>query len=204
MAVSVERDLELVERALGWGELDARPSPPDRALEREAAALAALLGDLAAREAAEPPRSLRERVLAAVRSGSQLDGFAPRLAALLDWPPARAEALLREGAEPAGPRWIDGPAPRIRIRPLKPGPRHGTAVAGLIWCEPGSVFPAHRHHGPELALVLSGRALNSGGERWSVGDPVLQPAGSTHSFAVPRGELPLLAAVVVRTGFELV
>jgi quercetin dioxygenase-like cupin family protein len=170
----------------------------------EADALAAELARLASRDAPPPPASLRERVLAAARPETALDGFAERLGQLLDWPGDRVRTLLREPLEPAGGAWIDGPATGIRLRPLEAGPRHGEAVAGLVWCEPASVFPAHRHRGPEWALVLAGHACNSGGEHWSVGDLVHQPAGSVHSFRVPGGDAPLLAAVVVRKGLELV
>lgn len=206
--MSAARDLKVLELLLARGALGARIEGPRGArgnqLEREADALGEALARLAATDAPEPPPALRERMLAATRPDALLDGFAQRMARLLDWPLARAQDLLRAGCDPRSTSWIDGPASGIRIRPLEPGPQHGPAVAGLVWCEPGSRFPAHRHRGAEWALVLSGHAVNSGGEHWSVGDRVHQPAGSAHSFAVPEGGVPLLAAVVVRGGFDLV
>jgi putative transcriptional regulator len=150
-----------------------------------------------------PPDALRARVLAATEPGRGPEGFAPRLAELLDWSVEDALELIRAGIEPSGPAWRDGPSPEIRVRPLRAGPRHGVAIGGLVWCAPGVTFPEHLHHDEEWALILQGHARNSSGEHWSVGDLVHQPAGSAHSFLALEGP-PLLAAVVVRRGFELV
>lgn len=206
-----DREIRSLERALARG-ARARVEPEagvsrDREIEALADTLAAELAELASTPAVRPPIALRERVLAIARPESRLAGLAERFAELLDWPIERARGLLAESGslvrdEPRGESWIDGPGAGIRIRPLAPGARHGVALAGLVWCAPGSVFPQHRHHGPEWALVLSGEATDSGGTHWSVGDLVAQSAGSHHCFEIPGEGIPLLAAVVVRRGFE--
>lgn len=199
-------NLRIAERVLAKGRLVALSSAPGNAedaalIEREADAVAAALAQLWSQPAFPPRAQLRERVLAATRRDGTLDGFSDRVALLLDWPRARIASLMRS-VDPADVTWVDGPGAGIRIRPLEPGPRHGSAVAGLVWCAPGSVFPEHRHHGPEWALVLAGAARNSAGEHWSVGDLVYFPAGTIHSFAIPAGGVPLLAVVVIRRGLE--
>lgn len=248
MTQALETQLQLLDRALARGAHHGDTPGPDASTrtsrsslptdDRETARdpevedLAALLAELASRDASPAPSALRERLLASVRETAGLSGFAARMAELLDWPQEQAESLLRtssaalpalagsesgsalESGEAAVPDraptatdppgdWLPGPAPGICIRPVQPGPRHGVALAGLVWCAPGSVFPEHSHVGPEWALVLSGEAYDSTGAHWSVGDLVHQPAGSHHRFAIPAGGPPLLAAVVVREGFTL-
>jgi hypothetical protein len=85
----------------------------------------------------EPSAHVRDRVLAAVRK------------------PARYTVWADDAA------WIDTGLPGIRARILAVDkPR--SLVTLLIRAQPGAVYPAHKHHGPEECFVISGSVVIDG------------------------------------------
>jgi quercetin dioxygenase-like cupin family protein len=85
----------------------------------------------------EPPAHVRERVLAAART------------------PVRYTVWAAEAA------WIDTGLAGIRARVLAVD-KVRSLVTLVIRAEPGAVYPAHKHHGPEECLVISGSVVIDG------------------------------------------
>jgi len=66
---------------------------------------------------------------------------------------------------------------------------------------PGTRFPAHRHHGRGLILVLAGCAQQEEGPLLWPGDSLISDAGSDHALRSADNE-PLLFAVVLEDGLD--
>lgn len=145
---------------------------------------------------------LREKLMASVRAGASLQGFAERLARFFDLEPEPTQRLLREAAAPSS-EWEDFSVSGVRLFHLTGGPRVASADCGLVSIEPGAHFPAHRHQDDEWSLVLAGEAEEEGtGARWAPGDLVHRPAGSIHAFRVTSPG-PFVFAVVLDGEIEL-
>lgn len=173
-----------------------------RRKDAEASRLAAELSTLAdAAEPVPPPPRLKRRILASITEDGRFSGMNDRLVSLTGLGQSRVDELLRAARDPGGPGWTDGPGPGIRWYLFRAGPSRDEAPSALVYCDPGVTFPEHRHRGTEWALILDGRAHDSAGGEWNLGDVVEAAAGSSHSFTT--GDLPLLAAVVAQDGVVL-
>jgi quercetin dioxygenase-like cupin family protein len=158
--------------------------------------------DALASDPLEPTPALRARLLATVSGATPLDGFAERLAGLVDLGAERARELLRATLHVAPPVWEAERIPGVHLLHFAGGPRHRDADCGLVHLAPGVRFPMHRHGGDEWALVLSGFAEEEeSGERWGPGDLCFRPGGSDHAFRA-LGPAPFLFAVVLRGGLS--
>ena len=87
--------------------------------------------------ALDPPADARERLLAAARK------------------PARYTVWAADAA------WIETGLPGIRAKVLSID-RVRSLVTLLIRAEPGTAYPAHKHHGPEECFILSGSVVVDG------------------------------------------
>jgi quercetin dioxygenase-like cupin family protein len=85
----------------------------------------------------EPPPHVRERVLAAARTPSRYTVWA------------------------ADAAWIATGLPGVRARVLAVD-KARSLVTLVIRAEPGTVYPAHKHHGPEECFVISGSVVIDG------------------------------------------
>ena len=85
----------------------------------------------------EPAAHVRDRVLAAVRTPSRYTVWA------------------------ADAAWTETGVPGIRARVLSVD-RARSIVTLVLRAEPGAVYPAHRHHGPEECYVISGSVIIDG------------------------------------------
>jgi anti-sigma factor ChrR (cupin superfamily) len=85
----------------------------------------------------EPPAHVRERVLAVARSPVRYTMWA------------------------ADADWIETGLRGVRARVLSVD-RTRSLVTLVIRAEPGAVYPAHKHHGPEECLVISGSVVIDG------------------------------------------
>lgn len=137
-----------------------------------------------------PPDALRG-LLQQVRATDRLTHFAPQLAALYDLSLEDALKLLAEVR--AGTGWIDGPAPGVKLLPVRTGPRVSEAIAAVVLLEPGAEFPTHPHLGPEQVLVLEGAYRDSGGQEYWRGDLHASATGTQHAFRAIGG-VPCLCA----------
>ena len=136
--------------------------------------LEAIVGDLALTALAhEPPRGLRERVLA-----------------LTSRQPASAPSAILLSRDVR--KWIPSGVPGVEISQLwadHERERHTT----LIRLAAGASLPMHRHAGPEECLVLEGD-LRDGALRLAGGDYVRHEAGSQHELQTLGGCLLLVTA----------
>jgi anti-sigma factor ChrR (cupin superfamily) len=153
----IPEDVEALALADSVGALDA-----DERMELEAR-----LAQLSPDERHEVAR-LYETAAALAASVPQLD------------PPARLrERILTAAKTPANytvwgasQDWFDIPLPGIRMKVLAVDRVRSIATL-LIRAEPGAVYPAHRHHGPEECYVLSGTVV--------IGGQVLRPGDFHHA-----------------------
>jgi quercetin dioxygenase-like cupin family protein len=126
--------------------------------------------------APEPPPGLRARIMARVR-GSHV--YSIRAA---------------EG------EWLSSPLPGITMKVLSLDRERNTATL-LVRGEPGAVYPAHHHSGPEGCYVLSG-TVHVAGQVLHAGDYHHAEADSDHSeLTTPAGAEVLL--VVVASDYHL-
>jgi putative transcriptional regulator len=134
--------------------------------------------------------------------------FVARVAAAMEVSEAVARRLLDR--IDAASSWVAGPSPSSRLYHVEPGPAilAVNGIAGFVRVEPGTVFPRHKHLGPEHVLVLQGGFRDEDGSDVVAGQDSYQPAGSNHEFVAHEGE-PLIYLAVIRgqvdfgSGFEL-
>jgi len=159
--------------------------------------------DEIAAEAPTPSAGLRASVLASRGGILPLAGLGPRLAAFLDLPAERAEALLRAVGDAGAAPWMDDRVRGVRLLHFEGGSRHAGADCGVVHVPAGTRYPLHRHLGDEWVFVLSGSAEEeSTGEQWAPGDLCRRAAGSAHAFRA-LGNLPFVFAIVLREGVAL-
>jgi len=91
--------------------------------------------------------------------------------------------------------WIDTGVTGIRARILAVDKAH-SLVTMLIRAEPGAVYPAHTHHGPEDCYVISGSVIVDGSVL-RAGDFIHADAGSEHGeFRTTGGAEVLLVGAI--------
>jgi len=163
-------------------------------------ALEHLFGELASTtDPVAPSLETRGKLLASV--GGDLEGFVPRLQALFGLSAQRIRELLDQTKRVQQPPWEPGPGPGIRLLHFDGGAKLAGAHCGLVWMAPGGRFPAHRHQGREVILVLSGGAEQKRGPPLRPGDPLVSHADSSHALRATEDE-PLLFAVVLEGGLD--
>ena len=142
----IPEDVEALALADSVGALD-----PDERLELEArlaelspeeqAQVARLyetaMAVAATADAVDPPAHMRERVLAAMRTPTRY-------------------TLFGSDAD-----WSETGLPGLRVKVLAVDKVRSLATL-LIRAEPGAVYPAHKHHGPEECFVLRGSVVIDG------------------------------------------
>lgn len=142
-----------------------------------------------------PSPSVRDRLMASVdalvRPGP-LDRFAGALGDLLDVTLDKARMFLGWIDDPA--RWKPTGLPGVDAIKLPGGPAWAGADCRLLKIAAGGRFPAHRHVGPEAALVLDGHAREpSGAELMGPGYLLERDAGTEHELVI--GDEPCVFAV---------
>jgi quercetin dioxygenase-like cupin family protein len=152
---------------------------------------------------ATPSEALRRRVLASIDPATRYEGFVERLALLFDLPEPRMREILREADSVAGAAWVAAPIPGVHLCHFRGGERVTGADCGLVHLAAGTEFPRHRHRGVEWTFVLSGSALEDGGDVWLPGDLVVRDEENVHGYRA-IGDEPYLFAVVLHGGIEVV
>lgn len=125
--------------------------------------------------------------------------FADQLASLFDLGAARVAEVLRELVDPA--RW-EATMPGVELFHLVGGPQTAGADVGFVRVQPGTLFPTHRHGGPEDVLILQGCLRDSDGSEAGPGEQTQKAPGSEHHFTA-MGDCETIFAVVV-FGIEFV
>lgn len=172
------------------------------ALRAEHDALAAAIAGIGLSVAPlAPSASARARLFAAVEREGRYAPFVARLASMFDLGRARVEALLSGMADAAA--WTGGPARGIRLMHFEAGPGALAVDAGFVRVPPGVEFPAHRHTGREIALVMEGGYVEvESGQVVRAGERTERAGGTSHTFrALPGSDL--LFAVVLEGDIEL-
>ena len=142
-----------------------------RAVAESADALALLTLALAP---VRPPSSVKRELLLRVTPQESL-------------PPLTRTIRSSEGG------WRRFPFPGVSARELSVDPSRG-AVTMLLRMEPGGIFPAHGHHGPEECFVVEG-SVRLGEVSLSAGDFHLADAGSQHGPIMSETGCTLLLVV---------
>jgi putative transcriptional regulator len=143
----------------------------------------------------EPPSpELRARILDALEP-SPRHFWLDKVAQLFDLTRERARALLDRLDDPAA--WQGGPVEQSWMFFVdEVGPRLEGAFCTLVKLDPGVQWPAHRHLGQELMLVLEGGYRESDGHEVHPGDVRVMAEGTAHGFTAFPHEGCLSAAIV--------
>jgi putative transcriptional regulator len=194
-AESSDLDVEYLLDLLPEGERDRAAAEiaasPERA--REMALTGQALAVWAEQRVGEatPPPDLRRRLLRTVAGTERFNPFVALLRRLFDLG-ARATADLLAKADGAVD-WMEA-APGVRYFHFAPGAAVGAREAGIVRLRPDSVFPRHRHRGPELTLVLEGTLLDRG-EVYGPGSVIESATGSQHDYSAGAGRDLILASL---------
>ena len=166
------------------------------------AELASIEKSLSLAETSPPPSDrLRQLVLGSIEPKTRFEGFVDRLTALLDLTPDRVRELLATIDTLPQTPWIAGKLPGAYLLHFDGGARVAQADCGLVYLQPGVMYPAHRHLGDEWALILQGCVDENGSHLHRPGDIVFKPTGSIHSFRIVGNE-PCVFAIVLHQGVE--
>lgn len=205
----MSNDTKLIEFVFGTldqvsrGELE-RELETSAQIREELAEIAEVLSLIA--EAEQPRLSagdLRARLMKSLDQETPFQGFVHRLARFFDLGKAEIRKVLNQvNAVPSAP-WEANAFPGTHLLHFNGGPRVAAADCGLVYVEPGQVFPTHRHLGDEWGLILQGCKQEIGGHTYEPGDIMYKAPGSVHSYRV-AGDEPLIWAAVLREGLEFV
>ena len=146
-----------------------------------------------------PSSKTRARVLASAAKDRFLP-FVDLAARLCDLAVERMQELLRWIDQPE--RWEGGPFDGIRLIHFDHGPQCLAIDTGFVRLPAGLEFPVHRHLGPEVNLILTGRVIDDDGTVYLPGDVVAKTVADVHGYRV--GEESDLIIVALNDGFELV
>ena len=147
-----------------------------------------------------PSASLRERLLQASDIKQKYSSFVDRLTTFLDLPAKSVESILELArSAPQGKTWQSTPVPGIFHSEIPVGKGRGDCEARLLYLEPRTVFPAHRHLGTEWGFILQGAVRDSDEGDATVGDLVMKKRGTEHSFQVTSDD-PAMFVVLHQDG----
>jgi len=150
-----------------------------------------------------PSDSLKTRLFKSLEPATRFAGFATRLAELFDLSEKRIHTLLAAvDKSPQGP-WVESGVSNVLFMHFEGGPAVATADCGLVRMDAGCLFPTHTHLGTERSMVLQGEVEENGSRIYYPGDMMaVQAAGDAHTIR-SLGEEPLILAVVLHGGFEI-
>jgi anti-sigma factor ChrR (cupin superfamily) len=83
--------------------------------------------------------------------------------------------------------WVEPGRTGTAIRPLYATEAPQQATAYLVKFEAGAHGDLHEHLGYELMFVLRGELWNDNGDRYTVGDLVIEEPGSVHRIGTDTG-----------------
>lgn len=113
--------------------------------------------------------------------------------------------LIKSGPTKNAPNntWVSSGIAGVYLFHLEGGAAVKNADCGLVYLEPGTNFPAHKHLGDEWALLLKGSIVEEDGSEHTMGDICFSPASSEHTFHTLDNESAMLA-VVSYSGIEFI
>lgn len=151
----------------------------------------------------KPSESLKNRIFQSISVDTSFQAFIPRLQKLLKLPQEQIQKTLKHLNTYPGDNWQSLGLKGIFVHHFAGGDEHKKADCGLLVMNPGSHFPAHKHLGDELSLVLQGEIMENAKQLKTAGDWIIHTPETTHSFEVV-GEKPAIVMVVLYEGFEFV
>lgn len=122
--------------------------------------------------AASPSAGVKNKVMEAITGGEGESALLPDESAF-------SYLLKNEGA------WVQLPVPGARVKELSSRKEDGVTVF-LLEMDAQCRFPAHHHHGVEMAYVLTGD-LQTGGKTLHAGDFMRAGADTEHSGLYSEG-----------------
>ncbi len=84
-------------------------------------------------------------------------------------------------------RWVQPGRAGVDIYPLFTAAEPQLATAFLTRMGAGAHGDLHLHHGYELMFVLDGELVNDNGDRYTVGDLVIEAPGNVHRVTSHKG-----------------
>jgi hypothetical protein len=168
------------------GVLAERGQPEGATAHVEAAVLAAVAP-------VQPEKTVMGKLMDRVRAEDRITWFAPQLAQLYDLSLDDALKVIAQIHDVDA--WEAGPAPGVKLMPVKCGPKVGEALAALVWLDPKAEFPEHPHLGLEQVLVIEGGYLDSSGVEFWRGELHVSQGGTHHSFGAVGG-IPCICAAL--------
>ena len=151
----------------------------------------------------QPNAEVKQKLMSTISHDSNLQGFANRLSQLFDITENQIAKILEKTKHAPGFPWCPMDGSRIFLLDIAGGPRVSAADCGLVYMEPGTQFPLHRHLGDELALILAGEIQEHAGDIKYAGDQIFRPQDSEHSFSVISRE-PAIIAIVLYKGYQFI
>ncbi|WP_371493598.1 cupin domain-containing protein [Kitasatospora sp. NBC_00374] len=112
---------------------------------------------------------------------------------LSDGPRGRNVTVLRDLLSPEGlenldwVRWVQPGRAGVEVCPIYTTEAPQSASAFLVRMAPGAHGDLHEHTGYELMFVLSGELCNDNGDRYGVGDLIVEEPGSVHRVRTDTG-----------------
>ena len=148
-----------------------------------------------------PSTGLLDRILDSIKYASRFEGFVERLTAFLDFTPQQVRELLAKIDNVSHRPWVASKMSGARFMHFDGGPRVASADCGLVYLEPGIVYPPHQHLGDEWTFILQGGIRNSDNREYQAGDTVFQATDSIHTFEV-LGDEACIFAIVLHQGLK--
>jgi anti-sigma factor ChrR (cupin superfamily) len=158
-------------------------------------------------EPASPPSlaAVRARIFSGITRLERFAAHAPQVAATLRIDLHDARRALHDLSDARG--WVEiPPLPGVRIHPVVVGSGANRREAlGAMFAEihPGGRVPVHRHHGPEVMVVLQGCLLDPAHPEklLGAGGVLASKDGSEHTLEVPLDPDVACLCLVVNDGW---
>jgi len=140
----------------------------------------------------EPPRALRDRLLADLRGPERFTRFVPDVARRFALSPDAARAALRQIPNPDA--WQPGLMLGARIIPIE----HDALYLMLARLPAGTRIGRHPHFAREITMVLDGVLREDGGARYTDGAVCDMAPGTEHAVEVAGDEECLVVFAIER------
>ncbi|MEM7253095.1 MAG: cupin domain-containing protein [Pseudomonadota bacterium] len=161
----------------------------DAQLQQALTEVQVLIGSLAEGAVVTPSAGLRDAVLGTLDAANPLGGFVERLASHFEISRADAQLLLDQVrpdgvGEPVAAPWRQLPYRGTYFLAVPNASAGDDEFCALVYMQPGTQIPHHRHHGREHMLILDGWARENGERVVGPGDEVISDSESAHKFSL--------------------
>ena len=151
----------------------------------------------------QPDANVKRNLMKTISGEFTLQGFVNRLSLFFDLSKEEILKILEKAHTAPQNPWYQMGGGGIYLMDIVGGQRVAEADCGLVYMEPGTQFPMHRHLGDEMALILAGEIREHTGEIKQAGDQILRSLNSEHSFSITSRD-PAIIAIVLFKGYEFI